>query len=60
MCVEDGHEIDSCHEQIIAHVVLTLHAGGGTEIGADCDIRSTRYIAGLSKTEVVGEIKSDQ
>lgn len=55
VCVEDWHEIDSGHQQIIAHVVLALHAGGGTEIGADGDIRSTRYIAGLSKTEVVSE-----
>ena len=60
MCVEDGHEIDSCHQQIIAHVVLALYAGGGTEIGTDSDVRSTRYVAGLSKTEVVGEIKPDQ
>ena len=60
MCVEDGDEIDSCHQQIIAHVVLALHAGGGTEIGADGDIRSTRYIAGLSKRRVVGGIKPDQ
>lgn len=50
VCVEDGHKIDSGHQQIIAHVVLALHAGGSTEIGADGDIRSTRYIAGLSKT----------
>lgn len=60
MCVEDGHEIDSCHQQVIAHVVLALHAGGGTEIGADGDIRSTGYIAGLSERWVVSGIKPDQ
>ena len=53
MCVKDGHEIDPCHQQIIAHVILALYAGGGTEIGADGDIRSTGHIAGLSGTEEV-------
>jgi len=45
VCVEDGDEIDPCHEQIVAHIVLALHAGSGTEIGADGDIGSTGYIA---------------
>lgn len=52
MCVEHRGEIDPCHQQIVTHVILALHAGSGTEIGADGDIRSTRHIAGLSKTEV--------
>ena len=46
MCVEDGHEIDPGHQQIVAHIVLALHAGSGAEICADCDVGSTRYIAG--------------
>jgi len=55
VCVEDGHEIDPRHQQVVAHIVLALHAGGGAEIGADSDIRSTRYIAGSSKWEEADE-----
>ena len=55
VCVEDRHKIDPCHQQIVAHVVLALYGGGGTEIGTDGDIGSTRYIARLSKMEEVGE-----
>jgi hypothetical protein len=62
VCVEHRGEIDPGHQQIVAHVVLALYAGGGTEIGADGDIRSTRDIAGLSKMEVKegGGVESDQ
>lgn len=62
MCVEDGHEIDPCHQQIVAHVVLTLYAGGSTEIGTDGDIRGTRYIARSPKMGKGdgGGIKPDQ
>jgi len=51
VCVEDGHEIDPRHQQIVAHIVLALHAGGGAEVGADGDIGSTRHIAGSSERE---------
>lgn len=54
MCIEDGYEINPRHQQIVAHVILALHTWGGTEIGADGDVRRTRYIAGLSKTEAEG------
>ena len=49
MSVKDGHEVDPRHQQIVAHIVLALYARGGTEIGTDGDVRSTRYIAGSSK-----------
>jgi hypothetical protein len=45
VCVKDRHKVDPGHQQIVAHVILTLYAGSGTEIGADSDIRRTRYIA---------------
>ena len=51
MCVKDGHEIDPGHQQIVAHIVLTLYGRSSAKISADCDIRSTRYVAGLSKRE---------
>jgi hypothetical protein len=50
VCVENGHEVYPGHQQIVAHIVLALYARGGTEIGADGYIGSTRNIAALSKT----------
>lgn len=38
VCVEDGHEIDPGHQQIVSHIVSILDGRGGTEIGADGDI----------------------
>ena len=46
VCVKYGYEIDPRHQQIVTHVVLTLYAGGGAEVGADGDVGSTRDIAG--------------
>ena len=50
MCVENRCEIDPRHQQIVAHIVLALYAGGGTEVGADGDIRGTGHIAELFET----------
>ena len=38
MRVENGHEVDSGHQQIVAHIILALYTGSGAKIGADGNI----------------------